>query len=152
MQRAPAYKQITQPVDLTGRIKPGFLQNSNASQIELARDFGFDISTWREKEDIYETSKHPFPIFQYLGQKHFRFLLLQSVELKFWKEKSSKKPREKNPTIVSSCKEFTDSNDLFCCCPTSLLVFLKIFRLHFMKCFQSPPCRSGHWAVNLVVG
>lgn len=45
MQRAPAYKQITQPVDLTGRIKPGFLQNSNALQIELGRDFGFDIST-----------------------------------------------------------------------------------------------------------
>lgn len=152
MQRAPAYKQITQPVDLTGRIKPGFLQNSNASQIELARDFGFDISTWREKEDIYETSKHPFPIFQCLGQQHLHFLLLQSVELKFWKEKGSKNQGKKPPTIVSSCKGFTDSNDLFCCCPTSLLVFLKIFRLRFMKCFQSPPCRSGHWAVNLVVG
>lgn len=82
MQRQPAYKQITQPVDLTGRIKPGFLQNSNASQIELARGFGFDTSTGREKEDIYETSKHPFSIFQSLGQQHFSFLLLQSVEIK----------------------------------------------------------------------
>lgn len=45
MQRAPAYKQTTQPVDLTGRIKPGFLQNSEASQIESAKDFRFDTST-----------------------------------------------------------------------------------------------------------
>lgn len=63
MQRAPAYKQITQPVDLTGKIKHEFLQNPNASQIALAKDFGFDTSTWREKEDM----RHQNILFQYFN-------------------------------------------------------------------------------------
>lgn len=77
MQRAPAYKQITQPVDLTGRIKPGFLQNSEDSQIESAKDFRFDTSTWREKKGYSavnnKTSYHQLQLNKNLPGFHCKY-------------------------------------------------------------------------------
>lgn len=99
--------------------------------------------------------RHQNILFQYFNIQDNSisvFFYYRVLNFNFERKKAPKNPGKKTPTIVSSCKGFTDSNDLFCCCPTSLLVFLKIIRLRFMKCFQSPPCRSGHRAVNLVVG
>jgi len=54
--------QVTQPADLTARIKTRLLQNRNASQTEFTKDFVSDANTGREKEDIYKTAEPPVSV------------------------------------------------------------------------------------------
>lgn len=167
MQGAPAYKHKTQPVDLIVRIITRLLQNLNASQTEFGEDFGLDAGTGSEKEDILKAAEHLVSLSRDNGISVLFYYRV--LKLKFEKEKNNNKkphpnkqtknnPREKNLTIASSSKGFTDPNQFFCCCGkvTSFTEYFKIFRLHllrkksciwkpFLKCLQSPPCKSGRW-------
>lgn len=101
--------------------------------------------------------RHWTLLFQYQGTTALQFCFTTVLKLKFERTKNPK-PREKIPTIASSSKRFTDSNQLFCCCgkETSFTEFLKIFKLlllgkksciwkSFLKCLHSLPCKSGRW-------